>query len=245
MLKILCLTAILTNIQATVLYRMIYQDFPCRSPEAISCSLIQVDFKTVQDLYHIMIPEFGDTIFKKVLHWKVKGTFLTEFIIDTKENVGHLTMLSGQESYALGFMEFNGKKFSLKPVSKSFSLLTRWTVNRNLTKQKYDYPKAMDSYPLHFDTVQWLYKSNFWDWNTDYQFLLLKGLHSKKVAEISLTFQLDPQIFERTGTLGTYGFQMIAAYFQRVNLNIYYSRSKFKGLGIFLSVVLASGIYLL
>ena len=36
----------------------------------------------------IQIPEFKDVPFHRVLHWEVKGTFLSEFTVNNKKHKG-------------------------------------------------------------------------------------------------------------------------------------------------------------
>ena len=74
-----------------------------------------------------------------------------------------------------------------------------------------------ESFPFKYDSLQWSRSGQeFWQWDKSYQYQILKSYSTGRVAEVSISFLLDPDIFSGMGILGQHGFQMIASYLRRV-----------------------------
>ena len=59
--------------------------------EKLSLMGINMSFLSVmRDNPWIEIPEFENVPFHRVLHWEVKGTFLSEFIVNNKKHKGRV-----------------------------------------------------------------------------------------------------------------------------------------------------------
>ena len=99
---------------------------PC-DQEKLSLLGRNMSFLSVmRDNSWIEIPEFENVPFHRVLHWEVKGTFLSEFIVNNKKHKGYFIMVYGMEKYGQGFMRVNGKRFSFSYFGKDKMVLVRF-----------------------------------------------------------------------------------------------------------------------
>lgn len=118
--------------ESSDLYKVLVPQFICQDSTAKMCSLVEVNFDRLKDFNHLTIPEepMKNVIFKKVLHWEVKGTFLTEFNVDDEHHFGYIIMLYGTEAFGFGFMEFDGNRFNFRYSHRGqIMLLNRWQLD--------------------------------------------------------------------------------------------------------------------
>lgn len=124
--------------ESSDLYKVLVPQYICHDSDATECSLIEMNFPRLKDFNHLTIPEASmqNVIFKKVLHWEVKGTFLTEFTVDDEHHFGYIIMLYGTEAFGFGFMEFDGNRFNFRYSHRGqIMLLNRWQLDSHQQQQ--------------------------------------------------------------------------------------------------------------
>ncbi len=136
-------------LQSQKLYRVVSEKFSCQDQILIqSCSLIQMNTRLLHDSNYVQVPlepGLGEVLFRKVLHWQVKNTILSEFQVETAKHHGYMVLLYGRDSFATGYLETDQFKFTFTQLTGSDVIMKQWHKSEaNYTRNIYDiYSKAM------------------------------------------------------------------------------------------------------